>query len=332
MLPSVSIIVCLYNAERTLHRCIDSVLKQTLKDFEILLIDDGSTDASPSICDAYAKQDERIHVAHLSHNGICQARQTGLEMARGEYLIFLDADDYVKPDMYDRFYRLASDTHSDISFCGWVEITDGVERLHPLCQDFNSIDDILRALLSYQGAYLWNTLIKRNLLVELQIHFPTDNISYGEDTLFLLTLLSKYREQSSHPMISFEVTPLYYYDHTANPNSLMKISPAELNMKRLAIWERVRDIIDMRSFATPYFNRIVSYAFSALKEEYYDSNKFHDLFSSFKNDIKKHAVPSIRKHLVLVAIEKGYKNARRLLWVSGLSETIHSFVMVLKKQ
>ena len=107
MNPTVSIIVPVYNAQRTLRRCIDSVLNQTFSDFELLLVDDGSKDESGEICDSYALRDERVKVFHIENSGVSAARNVALDRARGEYLQFLDSDDWITADATQQFVRAA---------------------------------------------------------------------------------------------------------------------------------------------------------------------------------------------------------------------------------
>ena len=121
--PAVSIIVPVYNTERFLNRCIDSVLAQTYSDWELLLVDDGSTDSSGSICDEYATQDSRIRVFHKENGGVSSARNLGLDYARGEWITFVDSDDYIAPDMIEKLYETQKRNNADITVCGyrWVD-------------------------------------------------------------------------------------------------------------------------------------------------------------------------------------------------------------------
>ena len=105
MPPAVSIIVPVYNAERTVGRCIESILNQEYRDFELLLVNDGSTDASGSLCDGYAAKDSRIRVIHKKNAGVSAARNTALDLAQGTYLQFLDSDDWLTPDATSSLVR-----------------------------------------------------------------------------------------------------------------------------------------------------------------------------------------------------------------------------------
>ena len=103
--PSVSIIVPIYKAEQFLTQCVDSILKQSEQDFELILIDDGSPDQSPAMCDEYSKNDPRVRVIHKPNGGVSAARNTGLDLARGAYVVFIDSDDYVDGNYLEEMLR-----------------------------------------------------------------------------------------------------------------------------------------------------------------------------------------------------------------------------------
>ena len=117
MKPIISIIVPIYNVEKYLPKCIESILNQTFKEFELILVDDGSPDNSGSICDEYSKKDERIKVIHKENGGVSSARNVGLGSALGEYIGFVDPDDYINEDMFEVLYNLCISTNSDIAIC-----------------------------------------------------------------------------------------------------------------------------------------------------------------------------------------------------------------------
>ena len=116
-MPKVSIIVPVYNVEKYLSRCMDSLLNQTLKDIEIILVDDGSPDNCPAICDEYAKQDHRVKVVHKKNGGLGYARNSGMEMASGEFLAFVDSDDFVDVTMYEKLLKCVEENKLDTCYC-----------------------------------------------------------------------------------------------------------------------------------------------------------------------------------------------------------------------
>ena len=120
MTPIISIIVPIYKTEKQLGRCIDSILSQTFTDFELILIDDGSPDRCPELCDDYEKQDNRIRVIHKKNEGQARARNIGLDLAKGQYIGFVDSDDYIERDMYEKLYSALVKNNADLCICGYL--------------------------------------------------------------------------------------------------------------------------------------------------------------------------------------------------------------------
>jgi len=120
--PTISVIIPVYNVEKYIYKCVSSVLNQTFQDFEIILVDDGSLDLSGWYCDNYAKRDNRIQVIHKKNGGLSEARNIGIDNARGEYYMFLDSDDWIDEDMLEILYRLAIDETADITECSYRSI------------------------------------------------------------------------------------------------------------------------------------------------------------------------------------------------------------------
>lgn len=119
-MPKLSIVVPVYNVEKYLNQCIDSILEQTFADFELIIVDDGSTDQSGSICDGYARSDQRITVLHTENRGVVTARRTGVNCAQGEYTAFVDSDDWLDPDFYSCIFENAGNTDADVLICKYV--------------------------------------------------------------------------------------------------------------------------------------------------------------------------------------------------------------------
>jgi len=125
MNPKISIIVPVYNVEKYVEKCIDSILNQTFKEFELILVDDGSTDSSGCICDKYKDKDNRIIVIHKENGGLSSARNTGIKIAKGDFIGFVDSDDYIAENMYKKLYDLCIDNNCEISVCKFGEEVDG---------------------------------------------------------------------------------------------------------------------------------------------------------------------------------------------------------------
>jgi len=117
--PKISCIVPVYNVEKYLHCCIDSILSQTFTDFELILVDDGSPDNSPAICDEYARKDNRIKVIHQKNAGVSVARNSGMDIMQGDYYCFIDSDDWITTDYLEKLYNTAKEENADLVVCGY---------------------------------------------------------------------------------------------------------------------------------------------------------------------------------------------------------------------
>lgn len=118
MNPLISIIVPVYNAEKYLRRCVESILEQTYQNIEVILINDGSPDGCGVICDEFAESDSRVRIVHKANSGVSDCRNIGMEMAKGEYFGFVDSDDYINHEMYERLYKAVSSSNAELSICG----------------------------------------------------------------------------------------------------------------------------------------------------------------------------------------------------------------------
>lgn len=121
MNPKISIIVPIYNVEKYLQKCVDSILCQTYKNLEIILVNDGSPDNCPAICDEYAKKDKRIKVIHKQNGGVSSARNAGLDVATGKYVQFVDSDDWVEPEYSKTMINLIEENNCDLGICGYIK-------------------------------------------------------------------------------------------------------------------------------------------------------------------------------------------------------------------
>ena len=136
-MPEISVIVPVYRVEPYLRRCVDSILSQTFTDFELILVDDGSPDNCGAICDEYALKDSRVRVIHKQNGGLSDARNAGIDMAKGEFLTFIDSDDLVAPEYLNRLYRSIKSSAAEISICNMLPFKDGSS---PQIEEQNSND------------------------------------------------------------------------------------------------------------------------------------------------------------------------------------------------
>lgn len=165
--PAVSIIVPVYQTEEYLRRCLDSILAQTIDDFEVIVIDDGSTDGSPTICDEYASKDSRVCVIHQSNGGRSVARNAAVAHAKGEWIGFVDSDDWIEPDMYEALLEVADAKSAQIAVCGRVEEHPGAEPVRICYEGYSSLSpaEALDELVADKAvrSYLCDKLFARQL-------------------------------------------------------------------------------------------------------------------------------------------------------------------------
>lgn len=179
MTPLISVIIPVYNAEKYLRRCLDSVVAQTYRNLEIICVDDGSVDESGKICDQYAVRDARIKVVHQENQGLSAARNRGLDLAEGEYIAFVDSDDYILEDMYKKMLDKLLNYNVDLCMCQWqYEFSDGRqvvkrENIAPTIYGRKTSLEFARFL--YMGNYengvavaAWNKLYRRALLDKIR--------------------------------------------------------------------------------------------------------------------------------------------------------------------
>ena len=216
MNPSISIIVPVYNAEKTLNRCVDSILSQTFQDWELLLIDDGSTDRSGEFCDKYASKDQRIKVFHKTNSGVSSARNIGLDYAKGEWVVFVDADDFVK-EPYLTHLLEHSQKQVDLVI-SYAEIHDGND-IRKESYPSKLVDDTNFESMFIENDMHWHTspwskLYKRSIIEKHHLRF-CEGMHIGEDAVFLYS----YMLYSNKIYISPD-TDYYYFSYT--PGSLTK--------------------------------------------------------------------------------------------------------------
>ena len=178
--PKISVIVPVYNTEKYLHRCIDSVLAQTYKDFELLLIDDGSKDSSGAICDEYAARDSRVKVFHKENGGVSSARNAGLAIASGDWIMHLDGDDWIAPDIQERLIRKGEDTGADIVMGDFLFAYSDRDILYSLPDWDNNKTASLNRYITSVWTCVWGGIHKRSLYEEYQLKSP-QGVTYCED-------------------------------------------------------------------------------------------------------------------------------------------------------
>lgn len=256
MKPKVSIIIPVYKVEKFLTRCLDSVLGQTLKEIEVILVDDGSPDNCGRICDEYAAKDKRVIVIHKKNAGVSAARNSGLEVASGEFVGFVDSDDYVAATMFEDMYRQAVLADAEMAMCQFA-ITDGVtdELVHRSSgDDFEVLKfdnkkafEIIADFSCPVQVMVWNKLFKKKLIQNLC--FDT-NKRMAEDLEFLMRALFKsktvvyvpyalyayYAQREGAATFHADHSIAWYLEQNSNITSIMdEVAQNCASVKELAI-------------------------------------------------------------------------------------------------
>lgn len=225
-MPKISIIVPVYKVEKYLRRCVDSILNQTFTDFECILVDDGSPDRCGEICDEYAKADKRIKVIHKENGGLSDARNAGIDTARGEYLGFVDSDDWIHPNMYEILYKAITKNDVKLSACAYKE-TDVKEIFEEIftseIEIYNGMDFLMTNYVT--AVVAWNKLYHRSLFNELR--YPFGKIHEDEFTTY------KMLYESGN--IAYCSKKLYYY--FINASGITKSGYSLKRLDALEAWE-----------------------------------------------------------------------------------------------
>lgn len=252
----VSVIVPIYNAEKYLSRCIESIQMQKLKEIEIILINDGSTDNSLEICKKYAKDDNRIKIIDKSNEGVSTARNIGIETAIGEYIGFVDSDDWIQYDMYSSMYETVSKTQSYICMCNYY--SEQSDNIIPISLNLGSKqlnkNEIVNCLIlnmigpknlnnnssTIMGS-VWRLIINRKFILQNQLRFPL-NIPIMEDLLFCINALLK----CNHVAIDNG----FYYYYCNNPTSAIRSHNKEIINIHKMVYDELEQIIKKEGIFT----------------------------------------------------------------------------------
>lgn len=243
-MPKLSIVVPVYNVEKYLNQCIDSIVAQSFKDFELIIVDDGSTDRSGSICDEYAETDPRIVVVHTENHGVVTARRTGVNCACGEYTAFVDSDDWLDPDFYSCIFIDAGETNADVFVCSRVSRAMGTvetTRFQPGYYDRSQLESTVFPQMIYdmrEERYfivpsLWDKVFRTELLKAV---YPgvDPTVTLGEDAVCTYPCIAR-----ANSLYIINNSACYHYreDHVSMVNHcdirlLQRVLAFAVNMNR----------------------------------------------------------------------------------------------------
>ena len=327
--PLVSIIVPIYNVEKYIHQCIESLLSQSLQNIEIILVDDGSPDNCPAICDVYALKDKRVKVIHKTNGGLSSARNAGIHLASGDYIGFVDSDDYVDSNMFEQMSKSAEDNNVDFVMCDYLRVNDQNTFKKTLdiregYYDKNSIRKeifpilIMRENIDY-GPLLsvWHCLYSTTFIKDNTLFFDAE-IKYSEDCIF--SAMVGYKADSFYYM-----KDSFYYRYRYNPISITTTYKKDawnvycaMNKKIISFFENCKDY----DFTRQNQLHIIYFAFSAIGQLKFSNLNYWNKYREYKliinteelrRGLKQFKLPDVNIKLKLNLLLLKYKLSLLLL-------------------
>ncbi|MCD7033138.1 glycosyltransferase [Metabacillus sp. GX 13764] len=265
-MPSVSIIVPIYNMEKYLVRCLDSIVNQELQDLEIICVNDGSNDSSRRILEEYSARDKRITLIHKENEGVSAARNTGIEASTGEYIGFVDPDDWIEPYMYSQLFKAAVKENSDIVMCSYIREfgthSKAKELNLPEKLTNDQIGELIRKLIGPiknevanpelldAWGTVWSKIYRRSLLKENEIRFiDLKEIGTNEDTLFNLYSFS-------HANAAYFINYPFYHYWRANNQSVTSYYKEDLLEQWLNLFRLFEKFISENELSPAYISAL----------------------------------------------------------------------------
>lgn len=327
----ISVVVPVYNVEKYVAECVDSIVNQTYKDLEIILVDDGSTDNSGAICDELAGKDERIKVIHKTNGGLSDARNAGIDIAKGEYISFIDSDDYIHPQMLELLLHTSLKIDSDISVCLFASVGETEKR------SFQTIDDNTISVSTYSENRLseiynnnlitvvaWNKLYKKSL-------FNSIRYAYGkihEDEFIIHELLF------AASKVAYIDTELYFY-RTRSNSIMQNVSLKSIEHGYEALIQREQffaskelpqNVSETRALEALYITKYYRYVLK----------KYHKalLLKQFVNDMHELTTDDVKEIVGIEAINEYslFANNTRLYYFYINQKSKHSLVFRIMRR
>lgn len=322
--PLISVIVAIYNVEKYLRKCIESILNQTYKNLELILVIDGSPDNSLSICKTFAAKDPRIIVIEKENGGQATARNKALDVAKGDYIGFIDGDDWIEPNMYEVLYSVAQNEEADIVQCGWYKVEPSGVRLcpyPPFTNEIYSSNEALDELISSKGKHLNTSVCCKIFKREVALQFRFSPVRAYEDDEYIFKTVSVAKR------IVCVHDPLY--DYLNRDNSTMT---AKFNMNKVALVTIQQNICDL--LKTRYPQRFLEVQKVLCSKQFYILNCLlnnpqlngakeaadklkYDILSSYAEYMKNHLMGVNKIMLLLI------KFTPQFVWGNVLDKKFH---------
>ncbi len=304
-MPKISIIVPVYNCEKYISNCINSILEQSFKDFELILVDDGSSDRSFEICESFAKKDNRVRAIHQPNSGVSRARNRGLDEAQGEYIGFVDGDDCIDKEMYEQLYKNLADNNADISICGIVNYfikKDGTtEKIRQSQIDGFWIFSGEQALKEALQSRLYsvnpvNKLFKRKLFDNLR--YPEGKIS--EDAFLIPIVVFKACK------VVYDSKPMYYYLRRENSITTSNFSDNDWD-----VVEAYENHLNMVSEKVPNLKKVAKFRYLWAYTYVIDKIMLSENSENYLKDFNK-AFDFIKKNILQIIFNPYFSLKRKI--------------------
>lgn len=309
MKPDVSIIIPVYNVDAYIEKCLNSIVVQTLKNIEIIVVDDGSTDKSREIIKQFELKDKRIKVIHQKNMGVSEARNNGLKIARGKYIGFVDSDDYIDQDMYESMYKEAIEKNSDIVVCNVNDIYENETKVSLSLEDEEiyldqiGIESFMKDKYPKFGSAVWHKIFRRELIESNNIRFIDYSTVSSEDKLFNLECMLK-----SKTISCIKEAKYNYYVRRSGSITSTKASKTNMVNRCKNTVEYVDDYLDRNNLDIDNYKYYLSYTefLNALsfimpinQKQIYKSIKEYSTNKLFKNTVKHIALTNnIEKYFI----------------------------------
>ena len=283
-MEKISIIIPIYNMEAYLERALDSIVRQTYSDWEALMIDDGSKDGSRQICEKYEKADKRFKYVYKENGGVSTARNIGLKMATGDYIAFLDPDDYLEPDMYNSLLKSLKANHADLAICGY-RVVYGMEKNSSVtfhtqilsrsdCQE-RYFEGSKRAT---EMTVLWNKLIPRSYIKNLE--FPVGRIQEDESVTYKLLYQARKVVYLDYPFYNYFVREDGYMNTAFNKS---RFNLFEAYLERMSFYINHKEYELWKKLFLLYLHMLCQYRIW-MKEA---SINYTDFYKKYENKLKQ---------------------------------------------
>jgi hypothetical protein len=305
-MPEISIITPVYQAEKFLKKCVDSILSQSFTDWELLLVDDGSTDKSSEICRTYAEQDARIRYHQKENGGVSSARNAGVALAEGRYITFVDSDDFAAEDLLETLYRLAEKYDAEMSICRGYDLYEGrpvpdlkQEGIESVTDSEEGLRQVMKARVF--GVMPWGKLYRREIFEG--VVYPEKTIA--EDAYVIVPLMEHCRK------VAFSTAQKYYYVHRRESLTTSGFRWSDLGS--VEVWDHNQNVVEERP---PALKKEAGVRCCWARFFVLDKLMLLETMDAEKKALAKRLAKELKKHPLLVLEGDHFTNGRKIAYLT----------------